>query len=462
MSCRNAVVGEEVRRHFEVRARRDYVGQQQAWDYVRSALDSYIGLTPRTTCKDWVLHFTGPSGSGKTFLAEIIASSAFEEWEDEMYSWLKERRLALMGSLSLGGLSAAKSVTAVAALGGPIAAGAAGSVLALGMSYLATSDAVLPSFETFQSPKLFPGQCGVFQHKFSRGSDLREVEAFEFAAAELLKREPKAVIILDDVGRLADAEAYAHLGKLLCGLGGNTVPHYRTQRVDPELVSASGALFILTSDLVLPQSSSLGGCGANAFERDTFEQMLGTVKTQSIEFWKSRKQLTPDWWDDLPIVPFRELCADEIIDAVKKYLQRQCDNAEKRLDADMKRRDVWGLTWSVTHKWIGSVRHGPRSLAVLEEYAAETAARNSLDGGRQGAWVIQDFHHSVMKPAFSRLMLADEHGGTLLSGGGHTTRTRFPNITTLTYTSQICLSVTRADSGTIPTIRFERMKHWCE
>ena len=30
-----------------------------------------------------------------------------------------------------------------------------------------------------------------------------------------------------------------------------------------------------------------------------------------------------------------------------------------------------------------------------EAYVAEAAARNALVGGRQGAWVLSDFHHSV-------------------------------------------------------------------
>lgn len=454
MPCRNAVSGEEVRRHFESRARQDYVGQQQAGDFVRSALESYIGLTPRATCKDWVLHFTGPSGSGKTFLAEIIASAAFDEWEDEMYS------TAQLGA----GISSCAGLGVAGLMFGPLA-GAIGCATGAVMAYTATDAAthVFTSLSYFRSTKPFPGQCGVLQHKFSRGSDLAEVEAFEYAAAQELLRDPKAVFILDDIGRLSDGAAYEHLGRLLCGVGGNSVPAFRTEKENPELIPAPRALFILTSDLVLGESGAGGGeCGAGSFEPGSFEQMLGAVRTQSSQFWAARKQLTPDWWQDLPIVPFRELCHDEITDAVKKYLQRQCDNAGKRLDSEMDRRYVYSLTGSVVHKWIGSVKHGPASLSILENYAGETAERNSLDGGRQGAWVIQDFHHSVMKPAFSRLMLADEHGGTLLSRGGHKRHTSFMNTTTLTYTAEVCLRVTRADAGSLPTVHFEVMKHRCE
>ena len=42
MPCANAAAGEDVRRSFEARARRDYVGQHQAWNFVRRALESYI------------------------------------------------------------------------------------------------------------------------------------------------------------------------------------------------------------------------------------------------------------------------------------------------------------------------------------------------------------------------------------------------------------------------------------
>ena len=71
-ACRNAVRREEVKERFEERARREFVGQQQAWNFVRDVLESYSGIAPRSTCRDWVLHFSGPSGSGKSFLAEIV------------------------------------------------------------------------------------------------------------------------------------------------------------------------------------------------------------------------------------------------------------------------------------------------------------------------------------------------------------------------------------------------------
>ena len=42
-ACRNAVRREEVKERFEERARREFVGQQQAWNFVRDVLESYSG-----------------------------------------------------------------------------------------------------------------------------------------------------------------------------------------------------------------------------------------------------------------------------------------------------------------------------------------------------------------------------------------------------------------------------------
>ena len=47
-----------------------------------------------------------------------------------------------------------------------------------------------------------------------------------------------------------------------------------------------------------------------------------------------------------------------------------------------------------------------------EAYVAEAAARNALVGGRQGAWVLSDFHHSV-----NRKKNTQPEGGM---GGRHT------------------------------------------
>ena len=43
--------------------------------------------------------------------------------------------------------------------------------------------------------------------------------------------------------------------------------------------------------------------------------MLEAVSRQSRAFWEERKLRTPDWWGQLPLVPFRELCAEELSQA---------------------------------------------------------------------------------------------------------------------------------------------------
>jgi hypothetical protein len=200
--CGNAAKREDVQRRFEARARRDYVGQQQAWNFVRAMLEGYVGLAPRSTCSNWVVHFTGPSGSGKSFLAEIIAEAAFDGWEEEAYPGAYT--FATTAACGLGGLLSMGL--------GPLgwSGGCVGGAYAM--------QQVLPSLRShFHAPKSFPGQCGVRQHKFGRSSGVAEVDAWEYAVAAELLRDPAAVIVVDDVGRLGDAAAFERLGQLLCG-----------------------------------------------------------------------------------------------------------------------------------------------------------------------------------------------------------------------------------------------------
>mmetsp|Transcript_42437 Transcript_42437/g.95909 ORF Transcript_42437/g.95909 Transcript_42437/m.95909 type:complete len:196 (+) Transcript_42437:540-1127(+) len=113
---------------------------------------------------------------------------------------------------------------------------------------------------SFRAPHAFPSQCGVSQHKFSRSSNVEEVRLWEYRVGQELLREPAAVIVLDDIGRLKDVEAFEHLGRLLCGVGGNSVPEFRTGPGDGLLVPASQALFILTSDLELDLADNQISC----------------------------------------------------------------------------------------------------------------------------------------------------------------------------------------------------------
>ena len=344
MGCSNAARREEVQRRFEARARRDYVGQQQSWNYVRRLLESYVGLAPRATCSDWVVHFTGPSGSGKSFLAEIIADAAFEPWEEEPYPRASTAAAtagcALVGwmGMFLGPVGASVGCTA----------GAYGATAIID----AAQHAITPLQSAFRAPRSFPAQCGVRQHHFGRNSGLAEVEAWEYSVAAELLRDPAAVLVLDDVGRLNDAAAFDHLGRLLCGVGGNSVPEFRTGPTRPELVPASHALFVLTSDLELDASDGAIGCELGT----SFEEMLDRVSAQSARFWSERALAPPDWWGRFPIVPFRELCPDELSAAVHKYVNRQCDLARRRVEADLERRRSWAIGAAQEYRWVGEAR----------------------------------------------------------------------------------------------------------
>ena len=169
--CRNAISREDVKPRFEERARREYVGQQQAWNFVRDVLESYSGIAPRTTCRDWVLHFSGPSGSGKSFLAEIIASAAFDTWEEEAYP-RAEYGLAGTACATLG---------ATGGWFGPLGWAGAGVGCAAGLAFSSLAREVAHSY--FRAPKLYPRQCGVRLHKFARNAGLAEVEEWEFRVA---------------------------------------------------------------------------------------------------------------------------------------------------------------------------------------------------------------------------------------------------------------------------------------
>ena len=454
-SCPNIVAAEFVKPTFETLATRDYVGQQQSWHYVSGILEAYAGGAPRATCADWTLHFTGPSGSGKSFLAELIANAAFEPWEEEAYAFSQ------YGIPSGGGAVGGALGWMVA---GPVGVALGASVGSMGASK-AWRAAVAVS-ETlsrgFRAPRPFPSQCGVMQHKFSRGSTSAEVRAWEYRVAAELRRDPASVIVVDDIGRLRDAEAFELFGQLLCGVGGNSIPEFRTGAGDDAaLVPASEALFILTSDLEIDPLEVSVSC-----ETDEWEPMLDAVRHQSARFWHERQLPTPDWWEQISLVPFRELCADELADVTRKYLGRQLELAGQHVAAWMQRRCSWALSAQRVYRWTGTVKHGAHSLAALDAYVAEAVASSKLVGGRQGGWVVADFHRSVMKPALQALTSdsAAEYGVTaLVSKGQRRVETTWLNYTTLTFTSELCLEIVARDDapGSMPRVRFSLMRHLC-
>ena len=335
---------------------------------------------------------------------------------------------------------------------------------------------------TFRVPKPFPSQCGVVQHKFSRQSNAAEVAQWEYRVAAALQEDPASVIIVDDVGRLKDAAAFEHFGRLLCGVGGNTVPEFRTGDGDAQKVSASQALFVLTSDLELDGSDTQVSC-----EVDAWDGMLDAVRRQSARFWVERQLHAPDWWDEIPLVPFRELCADELSMVVQRYLVRMKELATQEVEADLQRRSSWAVGAQRRLQWTGTVKSGPGSYAALDAYVADAIAASKLghaDGGRQGAWVIVDFHRTIMKPAMQALTskhaatqpesgasreVADGADGhaiaeprALVTTGGHHKETTWYNYTTLTYTSEICLDViARDEPGALPRVVFSLMRQKC-
>ena len=149
-----------------------------------------------------------------------------------------------------------------------------------------------------------------------------------------------------------------------------------------------------------------------------------------------------------------------------KYLRRQCGAAAEKLAAHLQRKRELSPVASVEYRWSGRVRHGPESLAALDTYVSVAVANNRLVGGRQGAWLIADFHASSVRPAMQALVTADAEGNTLLSGGVVRRERDWLssgglNATTLTYTADLCLEVTPDPDGGTPRVGFSRMSYMC-
>ena len=156
-------------------------------------------------------------------------------------------------------------------------------------------------------------------------------------------------------------------------------------------------------------------------------------------------------------------------------MKRQCELAGKQVEAQLERQSSWALGAQRVYRWTGTVKHGAQSFNVLDAYVGETVAGAKFSGGRKGGWVIADFHRTVLKPAVHALTAAGgaggaaggeggaAGGGTLVETGGARVETSWLNYTTLTYTSEVCLSVTtREDApGALPRARFELMRHMC-
>ena len=92
--------------------------------------------------------------------------------------------------------------------------------------------------------------------------------------------------------------------------------------------------------------------------------MLERVKHQSARFWTERQLPEPDWWARLPLVPFRELCPDELTQAVHKFLARQAET----LHAATSRMHRYDITDAVMHN-----ARLPRAQAEVAKRRIEAA-----------------------------------------------------------------------------------------
>ena len=241
--CPNRVPAKDVISRFSDLINAEYVGQQQAIDIVKQRLDLYLE-GERSDCSDWAMHLTGPGGSGKTFLAELVARSLFEEW-----AWKHP------------------------------APQLASSYAELVLSYTSTEQVRVP----------MPHQCGVTSLDMDAG-DVEDVREWEYRVAEGLRESPAAVIIVNDIGRLQDANAVKEFGKLVCPAEG--FPRFRHDPHGPFAAEAaedgSGALFILSSDLT--------GLSLPSDECSEFAVESANVKQMASDFWTRKRLATPSWW----------------------------------------------------------------------------------------------------------------------------------------------------------------------
>ena len=247
--CPNAIDLEEVRDVFDVRVKDTIVGQAGALAAARSAIENWRRRDQKE-CEDRVLPLTGPSGTGKTLLSEIIAGSLFNDtWANEPF-----------------------------------------------------------------------GFCGVLKHKFefrATGSASsakrleRDIALLENKVANVLKAEPHAVIVLDDVGRAPQA-MLDRLGELICPPGGTeSMGRFRGQfetrdgEYVVEEVSSRHALFVLTSDFALSRDDR-----QLDYRATDYHQMEQQVRHE-FDHYRRRREADgvrfPHFWFHTSLVGFHPL-----------------------------------------------------------------------------------------------------------------------------------------------------------
>lgn len=277
-NCPNAIDPEDVRGVFDERAKRLIVGQAGALAAARSSIETWRHRAAKE-CEDRVLHLTGPSGTGKTLLAEIIAGTLFNDtWSSEPF-----------------------------------------------------------------------GFCGTLKHKFefrassARGNRMqRDIDLFENKVANVLKTEPHAVIVLDDVGRAPQA-MLDRLGELICPpSGSDSMGSFRGQfevregEYVVEEVSAKNALFILTSDFALSRADR--HLDYRATEYHAMEQQVRhEFKAHRLRREKEGIRL-PHFWFHTTLVGFHPLTADMLGALADLFIDRTIASARGKIDEYMRRR----------------------------------------------------------------------------------------------------------------------------
>lgn len=212
--------------------------------------------------------------------------------------------------------------------------------------------------------------CGLNIHTFNLADTMRNAQAWEHDVAEALLKEPRTVIVADDMGRLSQNNALEYVGNLMCG--GNGM--FKTAA--DQAVDSSKALFIITSDMSIDSESQFD-CDEISVKKN-----LDVVKQQFDEFRRKRKGVRfPAAWHQSQLVPFTPLCVDDFRLIAKRFLEKLSADVEQRL-----RREVEKMSGNVempctnsygrctvystymrwfSYAWSGSVEFSTKSVETL-------------------------------------------------------------------------------------------------
>ena len=282
--CPNAIDLDEVRSVFDDRAKRLIVGQAGALAAARSAIESWRRRDQRD-CEDRVLHLTGPSGTGKTLLSEIIAGSLFND------TWSNE----------------------------PLAS----VVLKHKFEFRATTSSN------------------------SKRRIQRDIDLLENKVANVLKTEPHAVIVLDDVGQAprrcwTGSASLSPAGKV--GSMGRFRGEFEVREGEyvVEEVSARSALFILTSDFAMSR-----GDRQLDYRATDYHEMEQQVRAE-FQHYRRRREADgvrlPSFWFHTSLVGFHPLTPEMLATLGELFVERTIASAKQRIDDYMRRR-AYTFAW---------------------------------------------------------------------------------------------------------------------